>query len=210
MFVGYMRVSKADGSQNLTLQRDALIEAEVSAGRIFEDKVTGSKADRPGLTQCLEYLRAGDVLVVWKLDRLGRSLQHLCAVADDLQAREVDLLVLSGYGKVDTSTATGRLMFTMIAAFAEFEREMNRERSVAGLAVANAAGRFGGRKHTLNKAQVLTLQKMMTKRDIPISEICADFKVSKQTLYKYVSAEGELRERALSVLEGRQKKASKK
>ena len=145
MLVGYMRVSKADGSQSLDLQRDALVEAGVGADAIYDDKASGKLDDRPGLTACLKALRRGDVLVVWRLDRLGRSLAHLVETVDTLAARGVGFRVLSGHGAaVDTTSASGRLVFGIFASLAEFERELIRERTVAGLAAARARGRKGG------------------------------------------------------------------
>ena len=147
MLIGYARVSKADGSQQLDLQRDALAAAGVAAGRVYTDLASGRREDRPGLEASLKAVRPGDTLVVWKLDRLGRTLRHLVATVDDLQARGVGLRVLAGAGaEIDTTTANGRLMFGFFAALAEFERELIAERTRAGLAAARARGRAGGRK----------------------------------------------------------------
>ncbi len=143
MLVGYMRVSKADGSQALDLQRDALIAAGVGPGAIYEDRASGAKEDRPGLSACLKALRQNDVLVIWKLDRLGRNLKHLIETVEDLTKRGVGFKVLQG-APVDTTTSQGKLMFTMFAALAEFERDVIRERTLAGLASARARGRKGG------------------------------------------------------------------
>ena len=141
MLIGYARVSKTDGSQSLDLQRDALGTAGVDAVNVYHDLASGVRADRPGLDSCLRALRKGDVLVVWKLDRLGRNLTHLVNTVQDLSARGVGLRVLAGQGaQVDTTTAAGRLVFGIFAALAEFERELIRERTVAG-----ARGRAGSR-----------------------------------------------------------------
>ena len=145
MLIGYARVSKTDGSQSLDLQRDALRAAGVDdAVNLYPDLASGVRDDRPGLDNCLRALRKGDVLVVWKLDRLGRKLAHLVNIVQDLSARGVGLRVLAGQGaQVDTTTAGGRLVFGIFAALAEFERELIRERTVAGLKAARARGRRG-------------------------------------------------------------------
>jgi DNA invertase Pin-like site-specific DNA recombinase len=136
MLVGYMRVSKADGSQTTDPQRDALVEAGVEDERLYEDRASGRRDDRPGLAECLKSLRDGDTLVVWKLDRLGRDLHHLVNTVHDLTARGIGLKVLTGQGAaIDTTTAAGKLVF---AALAEFERELISERTIAGLASARA------------------------------------------------------------------------
>jgi DNA invertase Pin-like site-specific DNA recombinase len=143
--IGYMRVSKADGSQGLDLQRDALAAAEVPAAHLYEDRASGRRDDRPGIAACLKALRAGDTLVIWKLDRLGRDLRHLVNLVHDLTARGIGLKVLAGEGAaVDTTTAAGKLVFGIFAALAEFERAMITERTKAGLAAARARGRKGG------------------------------------------------------------------
>ena len=142
MLIGYARVSKADGSQSLDLQRDALIEAGVEKGQIYSDLASGNKDDRSGLEACLKALREGDVLVVWRLDRMGRNLHHLVRTVSMLSERGVGLKVLTGQGTlIDTTTAAGRLSFGIFAALAEFERELIRERTVAGLKAARARGR---------------------------------------------------------------------
>ena len=143
MLLGYARISKTDGSQVLDLQRDALIEAAVKPDHIYEDQASGKRDDRPGLAACLKALREGDVLVVWKLDRLGRDLRHLVNTVQDLCDRGVGLRVLTGQGaQLDTTTASGRLVFGIFAALAEFERELIRERTMAGLKAARARGRW--------------------------------------------------------------------
>ena len=145
MLIGYMRVSKTDGSQTTNLQRDALIAVGVDQDQLFEDLASGKREDRPGLTACLKAMREGDTLVVWKLDRLGRNLRHLINTVHDLTARGIGLKVLTGQGAaIDTTSAAGKLVFGIFAALAEFEREMISERTVAGLASARARGRKGG------------------------------------------------------------------
>jgi len=144
-----MRVSTAD--QSTDLQRDALIAAGVDERSIYLDKASGKRDDRPGLEACLKALREGDTLVVWKLDRLGRSLRHLVATVQDLVERRIGFRVLTGHGaNIDTSTASGKLVFGIFAALAEFERELIAERTKAGLAAARARGRRGGRKPKLS------------------------------------------------------------
>ena len=124
MLIGYMRVSKADGSQVLDLQKDALLEAGIPEDRLYQDLASGRFDDRPGLTNCLKALQPGNTLVVWKLDRLGRNLKHLVTLVEDLQKREVGLKVLTGQGaSMDTTTPHGKLVFSVFAALAEFERE---------------------------------------------------------------------------------------
>ena len=144
MLVGYMRVSKADGSQTVALQRDALLAAGVDGAQLYEDHASGRTDGRPGLASCLKALREGDRLVVWKLDRLGRNLHHLVNTVHDLTARGIGLKVLTGQGAaIDTTTAAGKLVFGIFAALAEFERELSSERTSAGWASARARGRTG-------------------------------------------------------------------
>ena len=162
MLIGYARISKADGSQSLDLQRDALREAGVSDDAIYEDQASGQREDRPGLAAFLKAARQGDVIVVWRLDRLGRNLRHLVNLVQDLNDRDIGIRVLAGQGaSIDTTTASGKLVFALFAALAEFERELIRERTLAGLASARARGRKGGRPHALSKAQVRLAQAAM-------------------------------------------------
>ena len=202
MLIGYARVSKVDGTQSVDLQRDALMAAGVERDRIYEDRASGAKEDRPGLEACLRGLRHGDVLVVWKLDRLGRNLAHLVGTVQDLSDRGVGLRVLSGQGaQIDTTTAGGRLVFGIFAALAEFERELIRERTVAGLKAARARGRKGGRKFALSKAQVRLAQAAMGSRDTSVAELCRELGIGRVTLYRYVGPDGSLREHGRHVLE---------
>src|SRR5690349_3526575 len=143
MLVGYVRVSTADERQSTDLQRDALRAAGVDDRHIHEDKASGGRDDRPGLKACLEYLKAGDVLVVWRLDRLGRSLAHLVKIVTELRARGVGLRSLSE--TIDTTTATGELVFHLFASLAQYERALVRERVVAGLEAPPPARRGAGR-----------------------------------------------------------------
>ena len=201
MLIGYARVSKADGSQTLDLQCDALINAGVSEERIYTDLASGKKDNRPGLIDCLKAMRDGDVLVIWKLDRLGRSLKHLVETVSEMTARGVGLKVLAGQGAhIDTTTSAGKLSFGIFAALAEFESELIRERTMAGLAAARARGRKGGRKFALTKAQVRTAQAAMSKRDTSVADLAKERGVKPVTLYRYVDPSGNLRDYGERVL----------
>lgn len=201
MLIGYARVSKADGSQSLDLQKDALVEARVDEKQIYSDQASGKKDDRPGLEACLKALRDGDVLVIWKLDRMGRSLNHLVKTTTLPSERGVGLKVLTGQGaQIDTTTAAGRLSFGIFAALAEFESELIRERTMAGLQAARARGRKGGRKFALTKSQVRMAQAAMANRDTSASELCSELGVKPVTLYRYVDPKGNLREYGKRVL----------
>ena len=203
MLVGYMRVSKADGSQTLDLQRDALLVAGVDPDRLYDDLASGRRDDRPGLTACLKALRDGDTLVVWKLDRLGRSLHHLVNTVHDLTARGVGLKVLTGQGAaIDTTTAAGKLVFGIFAALAEFERELISERTVAGLASARARGRTGGRPYKMTTAKLRLAAASMGQPDTKVADLCAELGITRQTLYRHVSPNGELRPDGRRLLAG--------
>ncbi|MGG5173314.1 recombinase family protein [Pseudarthrobacter sp. J1738] len=194
MLVGYMRVSKADGSQSTDLQRDALLAAGVDAGSLYEDRASGKKDDRPHLAACIKALRYGDTLVVWKLDRLGRDLRHLVNIVHDLTDRGIGLKVITGQGAaIDTTTASGKLIFGIFAALAEFERELISERTLAGLASARARGRNGGRPYKMTPAKLRLALASMGKSDTKVGELCAELGVTRQTLYRHVSPAGELR-----------------
>lgn len=161
MLIGYMRVSTAD--QSTDLQRDALLAAGIGKRDIYLDKASGKRDDRPGLDACLKALREGDTLVVWKLDRLGRSLRHLVATVQDLVERGIGFRVLTGHGaNIDTGTASGKLAFGIFAALAEFERELIGERTRAGLAAAKARGRKGGRRPKLSATTIPGVRARLT------------------------------------------------
>ena len=195
MLIGYARISKADNSQVLDLQIDALIESKIDKENIYTDKISGVKDKRPGLESCLKALRKDDTLVVWKLDRLDRSLKHLITTIDDLNQKGVGFKVLTGEGiNIDTTTAAGKMIFSIFGAFAEFERELIRERTIAGLKAARARGRKGGRKFQLTKAQVRLAQAAMQNRDTSVGELCKELGITRPTLYRYVGPNGELRE----------------
>ena len=189
-----MRVSKADGSQVLDLQRDALIAAGVTERHLYNDTASGKKDDRPGLAACLQSLREGDTLVVWKLDRLGRNLRHLVNTVHELTAAGVGLRVLSGQGAaIDTTTAGGKLIFGIFGALAEFERELIVERTRAGLASARARGRVGGRKPKMTAAKLRLAMAGMGKRETNVGALCEELGITRQTLYRHVAPDGTLR-----------------
>ena len=197
--IGYARVSKADGSQTLDLQLDALKAFGVSENNIYSDTLSGARDDRPGLEACLKSLRQGDTLVVWRLDRLGRSLLHLIKTINDLSDRGINFKTLTGL-EVDTTTASGKLIFTIFAALAEFERELIRERTIAGIKAARARGRCGGRPAGLTKAQIRLAQAGMCNRDTSVSALAKELKVSPPTIYAYVTPTGKLTEKGQKAL----------
>jgi DNA invertase Pin-like site-specific DNA recombinase len=189
--IGYMRVSKADGSQILDLQRDALLGAGVSERHLYSDTASGKKDDRPGLAACLQALREGDTLVVWKLDRLGRSLRHLVNTVHDLTNRGVGLRVLTGHGAaIDTTTPAGKLVFGIFASLAEFERDLISERTRAGLASARARGRKGGRRPKMTAAKLRLAMAAMGKPETNVGNLCRELGITRSTLYRHVSPTG--------------------
>ena len=201
MLIGYMRVSKADGSQTTDLQRDALVKAGIDEKNLYEDYASGKNDNRAGLESCLKSLREGDVLVVWKLDRLGRNLSHLVKTVTKLSDQNIGLRVLTGHGaNIDTTTPSGRLIFGIFASLADFESELIRERTKAGLIAARARGKKGGRKFQLTKSQVRMAQVVMKSRDTSVIELCQELNITRSTLYRHVSPDGELRERGKKLL----------
>jgi len=180
MLIGYARVSTED--QNLDLQLDALGAA--GCDRIFEDRLSGAVAQRPGLAEAIGFVRKGDTLVVWRLDRLGRSLKNLIEVVGQLEERGIGLRSLQE--AIDTSSSTGRLVFQIFGALAEFERNLIRERTMAGLAAARARGRQSGRPMKLDAAKVQLLYDLYDERKRPIAEICRLVGIAKPTLYEYL------------------------
>ena len=207
MDIGYARVSKADGSQSLDLQLDALTKAGVLSDQIYTDQASGKTIDRPNLANCLKALRAGDTLIVWKLDRLGRSLRDLVNIVNDLADREINFKVLTGHGaSIDTTTPAGRMVFGIFASLAEFERDLISERVRAGLKAARARGRHGGRKPALTPAKIRLAQAAMKNRDTSVPALSKELGISTMTLYRYISPEGKLREPAKKVLGSQRKK----
>lgn len=202
MLIGYMRVSKQDGSQCLDLQRDALIKAGVVPERIYEDLSSGRKDARPGLESCLKALQPGNTLVVWKLDRLGRNLRHLVNTADNLRERDIGFKVLSGSGaQIDTTTPNGRLCFGIFAALAEFERELIAERTRAGLAAARARGRKGGRPRKMTKTALRMAMTAMADRNSAATNVAKRLGITTTTLYTYVNGDGSLKAPGQALLE---------
>jgi DNA invertase Pin-like site-specific DNA recombinase len=202
MLIGYVRVSKSDGSQTLDLQRDALLCAGVPAERIYEDLASGRKDARPGLDASLKALQPGNTLVIWKLDRLGRDLKHLVSLVDDLRQRKVGLKVLAGTGaQIDTTTANGRLVFGIFAALAEFEAELIRERTRAGLAAARARGRLGGRARKMTKETLRMAMSAMADPKSNASEIARRLGMTTTTLYDYVNGDGSLKQAGQALLD---------
>lgn len=184
-YIGYARVSTGD--QNLDLQIDALLSAGCTKQDIYKDKISGAKVDRPGLNKCLEQLSSGDVLVVWRLDRLGRSMMHLVTLIDTLREKGVGFKSLCD-GAIDTTTASGELVFNIFSSMAQFERRLIQERTQAGLKAARARGRKGGRpKVDLSKIQAA--QRMHQDKTLSIADICKVMKISAPTLYRYLNTE---------------------
>jgi DNA invertase Pin-like site-specific DNA recombinase len=187
MLVGYMRVSSDGDRQSTALQRDALITAGVDTRHLFEDKASGARDDRPGLKSCLEFLKAGDTLVVWKLDRLGRSLPHLLAIVAGL--REVGVAFRSLTEGMDTTTPHGELLFHIFGALAQYERALTRERVQAGLAAARRRGRRGGRPTVIQgeklEAVIAALEGGATK-----AAVCRTFGIARSTLLDTLARAG--------------------
>jgi DNA invertase Pin-like site-specific DNA recombinase len=179
--LGYMRISTKE--QKFDLQRDALLAADVQERYLYQDVASGAKQARPGLAACLKALHPGDTLVVWKLDRVARSLLHLLEIMQDLQERQVTLQILEGVGaQMNPATSEGKLFLSMLGAFAEFERTLIRERVVAGLVAARARGHKGGRRPKLSPEQQRHAV-MMAESKIPITEIAKTLQCSRHTIY---------------------------
>jgi DNA invertase Pin-like site-specific DNA recombinase len=180
MLIGYARVSTQD--QTLNLQKDAL--KNIGCTKIFTDTVSGAKAERKGLEEALNYVREGDILVVWRLDRLGRSLKHLIETITELNNRKIGFKSLTE--NIDTTTSGGKLVFHIFGALAEFERDIIRERTQAGLKAARARGRKGGRPKILSGEKAKMAKKLYADKTNAINDICKTLNISRTTLYRYI------------------------
>lgn len=206
MLIGYARVSTED--QALNLQKDALKKYGVEEANIYEEHVSAAKAKRPELTSCLRSLREGDVLVVWRLDRLARSLSHLIKITQDLDGRKIGLVSLNEH--IDTTTAGGRLIFHVFGAVAQFERDLISERTKAGLAAARARGKRGGRPAKLKPKDVRIIKQIMKDKTITATDIAKRFGVSRATIQRGLRKDREDAEaKELDKLLKAQKRAAK-
>jgi DNA invertase Pin-like site-specific DNA recombinase len=183
MLIGYARVSTHE--QTLSLQQDALTKADCN--KIFTDTASGAKTERKGLEEALTYVRKGDTLVVWRLDRLGRSLPHLITTMTALEERGIGFKSLTE--NIDTTTSGGKLIFHIFGALAEFERNLIRERTQAGLVSARERGRIGGRPKALTARQLSIAQSLYDDPRSSIAEICRTLKISRATLYRSIKSE---------------------
>lgn len=183
--IGYARVSKYE--QDLQMQIDALLNLGCEKDNIFTDHISGSKIKRPGLDQCIKTLQKGDILIVWRLDRLGRSMSHLVSLIEDLKTRGVSFKSLCD-GDIDTTTASGELVFNIFSSLAQFERKLIQERTKAGLNAARIRGKKGGRKKIIGSdPKVLTAKKMHKNHNMSINNICKMLSISRATFYRYIS-----------------------
>jgi DNA invertase Pin-like site-specific DNA recombinase len=187
MRVGYARVST--GEQTLDMQIDAL--EDEGCEKIYSEKISGAAKERPKLQECMEHLREGDTLVVWKLDRLGRSMQDLVEKVESLGDRGIDFVSLQQ--DIDTTSAQGKLVFHLMAAMAEFERNITRERTMAGLKAAKERGKTGGRPSALSEEDITQIQALMRDDEVSTKDICDRFDIGKSTLYRHVGPDGERR-----------------
>lgn len=185
MLIGYARVSTQD--QTLHLQKDAL--EKIGCRKIFTDTASGAKADRTGLEEALNYVRQGDTIVVWRLDRLGRSLKHLIETISSLNNRKIGFKSITE--NIDTTTSGGKLIFHIFGALAEFERDIIRERTQAGLLAARARGRKGGRPKALSGRKAAMAQELYNNKINSINEICKTLNISRATLYRYINPGGQ-------------------
>jgi len=187
--IGYARVSKNE--QNIQIQIDALKIAGCNKEHIFTDHISGSKIERVGLQKCLQELQKGDTLVVWRLDRLGRSMPHLVSLIEDLKNKGIGFKSLCD-GAIDTTTASGELIFNIFSSLAQFERKLIQERTHAGLAAARARGKKGGRKKILiSDPKVNTAIKMHKDHSMSITDICKMLNISRATFYRYIAISNE-------------------
>lgn len=208
MNIGYARVSTNDGRQRLDLQIDALLAAGCAKKSIYTDQAAGGAiAERPQLSACLRALRDGDTLHVWKLDRLGRSLKELIGTVETIHAAGAGLRVLTGKGAdIDTTTVAGRLIFSIFGALAEFEAELIRERTKAGLAAARRRGKSTGRPAAFGREQIRYAAAALSDPQSRVTEVAKQLGVGTSTIYRYVSPDGQLRPPAKAILETPAKK----
>jgi len=183
MLIGYMRVSTDTDRQTTDLQRDALLKAGVDPRHLFEDYKSGAKDQRPGLAAALAYMTEGDCLIVWKLDRLGRSLTHLLEIIDTLKKRHIDFKSLTE--NIDTTTAQGSLFFHIFGAFAQYERSLIRERIMAGLEAAKKRGKISGRPKKLDEEKFQAIMQALSTGQSKAS-VCRTFNLPRTTLYDYI------------------------
>ncbi len=184
MKFGYARVSTTE--QELNLQLDALKVAGCLQKNIFVDKASGSKTERPGLQKCLNSMKAGDTLIVWRLDRLGRSMPHLISLIEDLKKNKISFKSICD-GAIDTTTASGELIFNIFSSLAQFEKRLIQERTKAGLSAARARGKLGGRRPiTADDPRIKTAKKMYADKTIEIREICKTLNISRASLYRWL------------------------
>lgn len=183
--IGYARVSTQE--QDLNLQLDALEKAGCTKDKIFIDKISGAKAERPGLEKCLAEIQPGDTLLVWRLDRLGRSMPHLVSLIENLRSKKIGFKSICD-GAIDTTTASGELIFNIFSSLAQFERRLIQERTKAGLDAARARGRQGGRKKIEATHPKVAMAKNMHKdHGMSIDDICKTLKISRASFYRYIS-----------------------
>jgi DNA invertase Pin-like site-specific DNA recombinase len=199
MLIGYARVSTQD--QTLNLQKDALEKA--GCQKIFTDIASGVKQEREGLEEALSHTREGDTLVVWRLDRLGRSITHLIQTVQGLGKRGVGFRSLTE--NIDTTTSGGKFVFHIFGALAELERDIIRERTQAGLAAARSRGRSGGRPQKMTPAKLRLAQQAMRLPETNVGDLCRELGIGRQTIYRYVGPDGELREAGRKLLERRRR-----
>ena len=183
MLIGYARVSTDD--QSLDLQIDALNAA--NCAKVYSDTASGAKTEREGLSRALDALREGDTFVVWRLDRLGRTLPHLIQLVEELKSRNVGFRSLQE--SIDTSSSSGQLIFHIFASLAEFERNLIRERTRAGLAAARARGRMGGRKRALDAKKVAQAKTLYADKSNSVQDICQTLGISRTTLWRYIKTD---------------------
>ena len=191
-----MRVSTADGSQKLDMQETALLNAGVAPEKIYSDMASGAKEDRIGLNYMLKSLNPGDTVVVWKLDRLGRNVRLLVNTIDELIKKDVRLEILTGVCRgINMNTPEGKMFFNVMATFAQFERDLIRERILSGVAESKRRGRRSGRKFKFSKADIDTMQHLI-KDGVPKAEVARRFNTANKTIYNYFTPDGEIKERA--------------